>query len=715
MSSTFDPYYKWLAIPPAEQPPNHYRLLALNVFESDSDVIATAADQRMAHVRSFQNGQYVDLSQRLLNELAAARICLLKPEKKAAYDAALRAKLEKQAAHSAPPAPPAPPANPYVAMPPVAQPPPLAPPTDFFGRRNAAAPPDSPSGAPAFSASSLAGMLPSPPAIPAAPPPPIETELAPLDAHETIGDEPSPAQIAAARAIAEEFPDQPLAGLNLANNRLQRENSSGGSAEDDTLVDEADSPGGVASGRQSPGAATLVAPAAAQSATEWHDDNDPLGLHAAVDHYAKMPLPSRRRRGLPRILFLGPLAGIGAVVAAVIYTNVRDSLDQNSVEQQVRASISHSAGIAPHAASPNKGSGSAGNSASQASAFPPLGVAADDSSSSASFAAPSNSASPSNSAPDRFSAEQPGNKQPAETRAPVPQAEPLRKAVVEIKSVYKDDYAKALSIEGREALAKKLNDEAARTKEDPVVRYALATQSLEMAIRLCDVKLASGLVNGLCTYYDVDSWQLKAKTLAQLSGTAKTADQRRIIASLAFDLVEKALAEERYDAGVQLAATASEMAATLRDSAFREKTREAHARARRIQEEAVAVQAAQERLATQSDDAAAHLLIGRFYAMERNDWDSGLPHLLRGSDAQLSALARRELAGAPQPIDQMALADAWWDLAGIRRDTDPILAKEMRSRAVYWYRRAVDKLDGFEKSKAKKRIAEVDSGTAAKP
>ncbi len=24
----FDPYYQWLAIPPKDQPPNHYRLLA---------------------------------------------------------------------------------------------------------------------------------------------------------------------------------------------------------------------------------------------------------------------------------------------------------------------------------------------------------------------------------------------------------------------------------------------------------------------------------------------------------------------------------------------------------------------------------------------------------------------------------------------------------------------------------------------------------------
>jgi len=40
----FDPYHKWLGIPPDEQPPDHYRLLAVRRFEDDPDVIAAAAD-----------------------------------------------------------------------------------------------------------------------------------------------------------------------------------------------------------------------------------------------------------------------------------------------------------------------------------------------------------------------------------------------------------------------------------------------------------------------------------------------------------------------------------------------------------------------------------------------------------------------------------------------------------------------------------------------
>lgn len=88
----FDPYYKWLGIPPKDQPPNHYRLLSVDVFERDLDVIEGAADRLMGFVRQYQSGEHAAEAARILNELATARMCLLKPAKKAEYDAQLRRK-----------------------------------------------------------------------------------------------------------------------------------------------------------------------------------------------------------------------------------------------------------------------------------------------------------------------------------------------------------------------------------------------------------------------------------------------------------------------------------------------------------------------------------------------------------------------------------------------------------------------------------------------
>ncbi len=95
MTEPFDPYRKWLGIPAQDRPPHHYRLLGIEPFESDQEVICNAADARMAQIKTFQTGRHSDHSQRLLNELAAAKVCLLNPAKKAEYDRGLREKREE--------------------------------------------------------------------------------------------------------------------------------------------------------------------------------------------------------------------------------------------------------------------------------------------------------------------------------------------------------------------------------------------------------------------------------------------------------------------------------------------------------------------------------------------------------------------------------------------------------------------------------------------
>lgn len=86
-------YYRWLGIPLREQPPDHYRLLGLALFEHSPEVIESAADRQMAHVRSQANGPHSAASQKVLNSLSSAKLCLLDERLKAQYDAALRSQL----------------------------------------------------------------------------------------------------------------------------------------------------------------------------------------------------------------------------------------------------------------------------------------------------------------------------------------------------------------------------------------------------------------------------------------------------------------------------------------------------------------------------------------------------------------------------------------------------------------------------------------------
>ncbi len=98
--ATFDPYLKWLGIRDGKRPPSHYRLLGVEDFESDKEVLSAAADRQMAHVRSFQTGPHAEASQKLLSELALARRCLMNDQTRQEYDERLRRSL-------GPPPPPA--------------------------------------------------------------------------------------------------------------------------------------------------------------------------------------------------------------------------------------------------------------------------------------------------------------------------------------------------------------------------------------------------------------------------------------------------------------------------------------------------------------------------------------------------------------------------------------------------------------------------------
>jgi len=95
-SQNFDPYHKWLGIPPHEQPPNNYRLLRIEQFEGDPEVVEHAFNKETKGLEQHKQGEHVEHVEKLSDELSEAHRCLLNATEKAAYDATLRAKLDAE-------------------------------------------------------------------------------------------------------------------------------------------------------------------------------------------------------------------------------------------------------------------------------------------------------------------------------------------------------------------------------------------------------------------------------------------------------------------------------------------------------------------------------------------------------------------------------------------------------------------------------------------
>jgi WD40 repeat protein len=82
----FDPYHKWLGIPKDQRPPTHYQLLGIAPDETDAEVIDEAAVRQTTHIRAYQIGEHAAQCTRILNEIAQAKLTLVHPAKRKAYD-----------------------------------------------------------------------------------------------------------------------------------------------------------------------------------------------------------------------------------------------------------------------------------------------------------------------------------------------------------------------------------------------------------------------------------------------------------------------------------------------------------------------------------------------------------------------------------------------------------------------------------------------------
>src|SRR4029077_12947484 len=129
------------------------------------------------------------------------------------------------------------------------------------------------------------------------------------------------------------------------------------------------------------------------------------------------------------------------------------------------------------------------------------------------------------------------------------------------------------------------------------------------------------------------------------------------------------------------------------------------------------VKAAQATLDEHPLDADANLAVGRYRAFMKVDWDHGVPMLALGSDSKLKELATAELEAdgeldaTKRPDEQLKLADAWWEYAGIHEGA---ARDRVESRALLWYATALPQLSGLQKLRVEKLLQEVSGRLYAK-
>lgn len=300
-------------------------------------------------------------------------------------------------------------------------------------------------------------------------------------------------------------------------------------------------------------------------------------------------------------------------------------------------------------------------------------------------------------------------------RLAIPEEAAQDRAQLMIVNLFKADYAKT-SAADRQALARKLLSQAAETRDDATARYVLLQDADELASLAGDPVTAYAAATEIARLYQADTIDLKKKTLFRANASDATPAASEALAREALDTADDAALLDDFASVQQLVNLAESAANKTRNVPFVSSIQQRLFDLRSLIADYPKVQQALKKLADSSSDAEDHLLVGKFYALRKGQWDVGLPHLAQGSDAALRTVATQDLARPTDGLKQATLGDAWWDFAQTLTPANGAARRHTEDRAREWYRLAKPNLAGLTLTRIQARLQNSTSepaGTSA--
>lgn len=289
---------------------------------------------------------------------------------------------------------------------------------------------------------------------------------------------------------------------------------------------------------------------------------------------------------------------------------------------------------------------------------------------------------------------------PAESsrpRLPIPGEAAQQQATKVVQDLYRTDYDEAKTAAAKKQLARKLLAQATSSEVSTAEQYVLSRLARDVAAQADDARLAMEAVDRMAEKFAVESTAMKAAVLRASSRSAKAQSGHKVVADLAIDVAGEALRADQLETAAELAKLAQSETAKLRDKDAMLRSRALVKEVQDAQKAFAEVETALARLKLQPDDPQANLALGRYYCLVRRDWEKGLPHLARGSEAQLKAAAEQDLAcvravwkpaagvAPPDPVRAaiaVRLGNAWWECGQQARGR---IREGLLLRAGRWY------------------------------
>lgn len=278
------------------------------------------------------------------------------------------------------------------------------------------------------------------------------------------------------------------------------------------------------------------------------------------------------------------------------------------------------------------------------------------------------------------------------TRTAIPDAAAVKDAEKQLRSLFKDDYARK-SPADVQALGRKLLAQAADPTLELPVRYVMLRDARDFAAQTLDIDGAFKAIDALGVTFSVDRIGGKSAILAKAAPAAKTSDLALSVAVGYAQLMEECALVGQYDAGLALSSRAEALGRLSGDPQLVPRIQSAGRDLAYGQKESAAVKTARKTLEEKPDDPAACAALGRFLAVVQGQWEVGLQLLVKGNDAAMKTAAQAELANPAEPAAQASLGDAWWAAAEKERAAEA--KRRIQIHAAVWYEKALPGVTGL--------------------
>jgi hypothetical protein len=272
----------------------------------------------------------------------------------------------------------------------------------------------------------------------------------------------------------------------------------------------------------------------------------------------------------------------------------------------------------------------------------------------------------------------------------------------------KTEYARAEAAKDRrtahQALAAKLLEQAAATRDDPAERFVLYRESRDQAVQAANGAAGLKAVGELGKEFAVNVAQAKADVLEAVGKRTVPIPANKVLVTEALQVLAEVLNDEDADAAGRIYQVAHNAARTTGVAPVIASVEEWRGAVEARQKEAAQLQAATRTLQEDPNDATANRLVGMQLCFHRGEWASGLPLLVKADDANLRRLAQLEVEKPRTAAEQLELGDGWWALAGAEKGRR---RANLHRRAFYWYQQALPGLNGLARTRAAQRVQQV--------